>query len=166
MNEKLPGLFKCKVRPLTKEESEMYIRLTLAEMGGNDEYFAGLDKHLREKGVFPYMVMVHRLEAFKENFNPKLDIGIALQVFLASICDRPGKVVMWAHTLNEMFVKLGHKVTMGDWANEFPMGVPTDEEYKRVWELQKITPPPGIIGGDNLIDDFKAWSVPGPNAGV
>jgi len=44
-------------------------------------------------------------------------------------------------------------VTLGDWTESFPMGVPTEEEYQRVWELQKED-------GSNLIYDFKNWSLP------
>lgn len=162
MNEKLPGLFDCKVRPMTKDESKLFIHLTMMEMdfqrkGG--EALRGIDKDLREKDVFPYMVMVKRLGVFKEHLSPTLDIGIAPQVWCSMISDRPAKIVMWAHTLNEIFVKTGRPVTLADWVQYFPMGIPTEEEYQRVWELQKITPPPGIIG-DNMIDDFKQWSLP------
>ena len=157
MNEKLAGLFKCKTRPMTKDESEFLLMVLFAEMQGGDA-LKDMDKAIREKEVFPHMVMTKRLEVFKEHVSPTLDIGLGPQMFCAMLSDRPGKVVMWAHTLNEMFVKLGRQVMLKDWVEEFPMGVPTEEEYQRVWELQKITPVDR--GGDNLIDDFSQWSLP------
>lgn len=160
MNDKLPGLFGCKVRQMTHEESETFLTLLINELEKQDDYFKFINKQLQDDAVFQYLVMVNRLEAFKQNFSPTLDIGIPVLVFLSSICDSPGQIVMWAHTLNEMFVKLGHKVTLSDFAKEFPMGIPIDEEYRRVWDLQKRIPEPGTIGGDNLIDDFTQWSLP------
>ena len=152
MNEKLPGLFDCKVRPLTDEESKVFIRISMMEMQGEDALKA-MDKTLRDNKVFPYMVMVKRLEAFKEHFSPTLDIDIGAQVFCSMIANSPGKIVMWAHTLNELFVRQGRKVTLSDWTMSFPFGVPNDDEYDRMWELQKSE-------GDNLIDDFNNWSLP------
>ena len=159
MNPKLPGLVGCKVRPMTEDESKMFISLTLEEM--RDEKALGLmDRDLREKQVFPYMVLTKRLEAFKKHFSPTLDIGIAPQIFCAMLSNSPGKAVMWAHTLNELHIKLGRKVTLGDWTSAFPMGIPTDEEYERVWDMQKVVPDLDKGRGDNMIDDFEQWSKP------
>jgi len=158
MNEKLPGLFDCKVRPLTKDESMLFLQVSLMEMKGGDA-LQKIDKEIREKQDFLYMVMTSRLESFKE-ISPTLDVGIGPQMFCTMISDRPGKIVMWAHTLNELFVKQGRQVTMSDWAMSFPMGVPTEEEYERMWDLQKVTPEPGIFATDNMVDDFKSWSLP------
>jgi hypothetical protein len=132
--------------------------LTLAEVANNGD-LEGMDEDIRESKLFSYMVLTKRLEVFKAKFSPKLEIGLAPQIFCAMISDRPGKVVMWAHTLNEMFVKLGRKVTLADWADAFPMGVPTDDEYARVWELQKLSSPARGMT-DNCIDNFANWSVP------
>jgi len=117
MNEKLPGLFLCNVRPMTQDESKLFLTITMMENKGGDA-LKDVDKTLREKEVFPYMVMVSRLEAFKQAFSPTLDIGIGPQVFCALVSDRPGKVVMWAHTLNEIFVRLGRQINLSDWTFE------------------------------------------------
>ena len=158
MNEKLPGLFNCKVRPLTKDESGLFLNISLMEMKGV-EILQKLDKTVREKQDFLYMVMTTRLEAFKE-ISPTLDIGIGPQLFCTLISDRPGKIVMWAHTLNELFVQQGRQVTLADWTMKFPFGIPTEKEYERMWDLQKVVPEPGVFRTDNMVDDFKSWSLP------
>ena len=158
MNEKLPGLFNCKVRPMTQDESKLFLSISFMEMKGVD-VLQKLDKEIREKQDFLYMVMTSRLEAFKE-VSPTLDIGIGPQMFCTMISDRPGKVVMWAHTLNELFVKHGRQVTLHDWTMSFPMGIPTEEEYERMWDLQKVIPEPGVFRTDNMVDDFNSWSMP------
>lgn len=118
-----------------------------------------MEKQLRDSRCMSYLILTSRLEAFKTGFSPTLDIDVAVKIFCALLCDSPGKVVMWAYTLNELFVKQGRKVTMEDWINEFPMGVPTEEEYQAMWELQKIKGPTNG-GSDNMIDDFRNWGTP------
>lgn len=157
MNEKLPGLFNCKSRILTPDEAKTLLQLLFLEMK-NPKALVDMDKTLRDKNMFQYQVLAKRLEVFKQHFSPTLDIGIGVQVFCSSLCSLPGMAVMWAYTLNELFVKLGHKVSFQDWVTEFPDGVPTEEEYQRIWDLQKIIPVPG--SPDNLVDDFRQWSVP------
>jgi hypothetical protein len=157
--EKLPGLFGCKTRKMTDNESKLFITLTMMEMKGGDA-LQKLDKDLHDKEVFSHQVISKRLEYFKATFSPKLDIGIAPKVWCAMISNSPGQIVMWAHTLNELFVRLGHKVTMLEWTNTFPMGLPTEEEYGRLWNLQKSSGGADILRSDNLIDDFRNWSIP------
>jgi len=158
MNKKLPGLFDCKVRPMTEEESKLFITVSLLEMKGGDT-LQKLEKTFLEKQDFLYTVMTTRLEAFKK-ISPTLDIGIGPKIFCTLISDRPGMVVMWAHTLNELFVKQGKQVTLSDWTMKFPYGIPTEKEYERMWDLQKVIPEPGVFKTDNMVDDFKSWSLP------
>ena len=155
MNGKLQGLSGCQVRPMTDDESRLLLTLICAARNGKD--LPEMEKQLRDSRCMSYLILTSRLEAFKKGFSPTLDIDVAVQIFCALLCDRPGKVVMWAYTLNEMFVKQGRKVTMEDWINEFPMGVPTEDEYSAMWELQKVKPP---AKGDNMIDDFSNWGTP------
>jgi hypothetical protein len=146
---KLESLLGCEVRPMTEDESRVLVTLLMTRDSGTITKF---DADLRDKDVFPYLVLVGRLEAFKK-LSPKLDIDMPVQILCGLLCDRPGNSVMWAYTLNEMFVKLGKKVTMGDWIEEFPNGVPTEGAYEKTWEAQKNR-------GANFIDDFGYWSLP------
>lgn len=157
MNGKLQGLSGYKVRPMTEDESRLLLTLICAAR--NSKALEEMEKQLRETRCMSYLILTNRLEAFKNGFSPTLDIDVGVKIFCALLCDRPGKVVMWAYTLNELFVKQGRKVTMEDWINEFPMGVPTEEEYSAMWELQKIKKPTRL-GGDNMIDDFSNWGIP------
>jgi hypothetical protein len=72
------------------------------------------------------------------------------------ISDRAGHAVMWAYTLNEIFVKTGQPVTMLSIVDHFPMGFPTEEEYRACWASQKEEGKP--LG--NAVDDFSTWSLP------
>ena len=46
-------------------------------------------------------------------------------------------------------------ITLNDWTDDFPMGVPTEEEFEKAWEYQK-----GIahdISIDNMLDYKEYW---------
>lgn len=147
--DKLGSLLGCEVRPMTEDESKVFLTLMMSE--GTDA-ITNFDEGLREKEVFPYMVLVKRLEAYKK-LSPKMEINTAVQILCGLLSDRPGTSVLWAYTLNEIFVKIGKEVTIEDWINEFPDGVPTESAYEKAWNSQKN-------GGANFIDDFSSWSLP------
>lgn len=156
MNGKIASLLRTETRPLTQDESKMLITLLCHK---DDDGLIPLDEVIRKDNVFPYMVMVKRLDTFKKMFSPKLEIGLGPQIFCALTSNNPAKVVMWAYTLNEIFLKCGHKVTLEDWINEFPMGLPTEEEFIRIWDSQKQKRTEAL-GSDNKIDDFTNWGIP------
>lgn len=152
MEKKLQSLLGCKTRRMTEDESKLLLHLLMLDMHKKGDAILKIDDDLREREVFVYLVLSKRLEGFN-TISPKLEVDTAVQIMCTMLCDTPGKAVIWAYTLNELFVKLGHEVAMDDWVNEFPDGVPMEEEYQRVWEAQKS-------GGANMIDDFKNWSLP------
>lgn len=143
-----PGLAGMEVRPMTEEESKVYISMYLAP----DEKGEELHPELVQK-IFCYAVLYKRLEVF----------GIAdkvkkqLMFFLAILCDSPGKAVMWAYTLAYMYAKGGRVLDMTEFAYTFPMGVPTEESYRMAWEAQKSHATGGEAPMGNWIDDFKNW---------
>ena len=155
-------LLDCKVRPMTDEESRMFINLTFSEMDG-EEILKGIAKDLKDKNCLSYQILDKRLETFKKHFSPDLDIGLGLAIFCSMLCENPAMAVQWAFTLNEMWVKSGEKVTLKLFAEKFfQMGVPTEEEYNRKWGEQKKTKEEmegsQLRSTDNRIDDFQNWT--------
>lgn len=76
-------------------------------------------------------------------------------LFLASISKTPAELVIWAYTIADIFYNYkGGKmtVTMGDLAERFPIGFPTQEAYFKCWEDQKIK-------GGNAFDMPESWFV-------
>lgn len=160
--KKWNGLLGCKGEPMSTEMSMIFLNFTMTEMSvgsgkAKPEVVMEIDKKLENYPL--YQILKKRLEVFKENFSPNLDVGILPMAFCATISDRPGSVVMWAYTLNEIFVKTGKPVTMEALTQEFPWGFPNKDEMEKCWDAQKIKRIPG--GTDNSVDDFKTWSVPG-----
>lgn len=156
MKGKLKSLMGCETRPMSEEETKIMLVLIWTK---EDDKLAEIDQQLREKKCFQYMVMVKRLECLKA-ISPNVEIGFGPKIFCSLISQTTGQVVMWSYTLNEMFLKYGHKITMNDFVEEFPMGVPLDEEYKKVWELQKKNEEErGGEYNDNKIDDFSNWGI-------
>lgn len=158
------GLLDCKVEPMSEEESKSFMYLMMTEMGIQKgkikpDFLDKMDADLKDcKG---YQILKTRLESFKKNFSPTLDVGILPQIFCALKSDRPAVVVMWAYTLNEIFVKTGKPVTMAALTDAFRMGFPTEDELHRVWKAQKVERPAGVpFAPDNGVDYFENWSLP------
>ena len=161
----MTGLLGCKTEPMNDDISKLFINLTLTEMaissGRQPNNTSDMDAKLAD--CFPYQVLKKRLEVFKQHFSPSLDISILPQIFCALISDRPAVAVMWAFTLNEIFVKTGKQVTMQALANHFPLGFPIALELERCWDAQKVKRDKNFpMGSDNAVDDFKNWSLPTP----
>jgi hypothetical protein len=89
--------------------------------------------------------------------NVRLTPELFLLVLLMCDGTGPGRVVMWAFTLNRMQLKAPESVlTIAELANEFPMGFPTEEACKECWSAQK-----GENLGekfDNGFDNPKFWN--------
>lgn len=143
-----PSLLKTKTQPMDKEQSEMFIRLLMGEMQGNVQPFT--PEKANEIG-FLGKVLLSRLDLG----------GVKISMFLALWCvvlsnGSPGGVVQWAWTLREMWLAQDKRmVVINDWTMAFPMGVPTEEECSRVWDLQKQE---GAPAGNGL-DRGEVWTV-------
>lgn len=146
------GLLGTETKPLTREQSDNFIRLTMMAMQdptgdtplkniakpeaipkeGEPQTLGELfDKQLASN--FGYQVFIKRLAWAKVPVHP------CLRLFLVQLCTSPGECVMWAYTCALIYDKLGRKgpVTLQQWVDEFPMGVPTDKELEARWDAQK-----------------------------
>lgn len=144
--------FNTNPQPMDAKVSEGFIMLTMMEM--KDPNFIDVIDKSSPVGL---LILDKRLQwagiADKVSF--------AVKLFIATISDRPGKVVMWAFTLVHM-LELGKnlsngRVTMNTLANQFPMGFPGDDAEHECWRAQK-----GEAHGakcDNLMDVREEWEI-------
>jgi hypothetical protein len=72
-----------------------------------------------------------------------------------------GRAVLWAWTLFRRTVELSRPYTLSDFADDFPMGPPTDDGQREIWDAQKGDFPASIFGWatDNALDVRETWSV-------
>jgi hypothetical protein len=138
-------MLRKKTRPLNRDESEVFMKLCLAMP----------EKVKIEDADAPpaYKILKGRLEW--AGFDQCMTTDLLL--WCCFLCNSPGKVVMWAWQLAYLSKNVYNgPISMTQWTDEFPMGVPTDEVYRDTWELQKD-------GGANLLDRLKYW--PGQEKG-
>jgi len=101
-------------------------------------------------GTFLYQVLAKRLAYFKIPVNSH---AICL---IASMIDSPGKAVMWAYTLNEIYRIVAKEITIEDIVEHgFGDGFPIESEYKRIWDAQKIKAK--FPDSDNALDYPEHW---------
>ena len=141
------GLCDAKTRPLTEDESKFFINAMMASANHKGEMPAEMLESLQK--TFVFAVMEKRLEMCDAKVDP------FLLAFVSSLCDSPGKAVLWAWTLAFIYVQIGSgaPVEFAFWTTYFPTGVPTEEELRRIWDEQKA---PGKPLG-NTVDDPDFW---------
>lgn len=143
-----PSLLKTKTQPMDKEQSEMFMRLLMGEMQGKTQPFT--PEQATEFG-FLGKVLLSRLDL------GQIKISTALALWCIVLSNgSPGGIVQWAWTMRELFLQHGKRMlTVNDWTMAFPMGVPTEEECSRIWDLQKQE---GAPAGNGL-DRGEVWTV-------
>ena len=140
---------RCKKSELSKKAAEHFMTVCLNEkkMNVDKELIADLeDKRFGVGSAF--WLRVKHLHTYS--------ITPSLALFLASdVLDNFGKSTMMAAYLQYIAWKRGIKtIGIQEWAKwAFPLGLPTDEEWERLWNLQKI-PVEEREGGmsDNTLD--------------
>lgn len=158
---RLPSLVKVpkhEREPMTEKQSEIFTSLYMMRdhetMVPAKQLEVELNKIFEEAFVksFVLQVMIRRLVLTPSNlrYSP---LAVA---FCATLCNTPGLAVMWAYTLFDETNRF-QEVTMDRLADLFPMGFPTGNGYRNIWDAQKgmfQTPPVKI---DNLLDTSEAW---------
>lgn len=129
-------------RVMTNEEAELMLRIMMTpEM--NDQF----DEEMSVQLGFVGQVLYKRLVVCS---TVKVTKGVALLVAQLSE-GNPGNIVMWTYTLHSMMKDgIKHMITMNDFVNVFPHGVPTEAGYHEIWDAQKN-------GGANMLDDKSNW---------
>ena len=161
IGKNLPILDKLKVRPMNGEEIHMFMRCYQSHMNGmfgsvdvskpiQQDKFCDVFNTLMPSVTLPIamQILITRL--------PNVSQGYYLNtlLFLASLSDRPGISVILAWWLYTETVKIGSAISMEDIGKDyFPMGVPTEESYSKIWDAQK-----GSYPIDNMLDQSELWS--------
>jgi hypothetical protein len=132
--------------PMSKDITTLL--LALMTNGSDDGAYdpgSALSRHFVTSPI--HNIFLSRIKAYAPD--AKFSDGIA--AFVPALCDRPGFVVLWCHTIFKMWQKNPDRpVSLGDLCETFPMGFPTDCGAERIWGAQKDR-------GANLIDDPKNW---------
>lgn len=138
----------CEKREMTQEEAMNYLRYSFAESKGLSDDAEKEIKELLEKGQGGMASVVYKRAKYVLGY----EISVSLAVFLGTILDNFGKSTMMASYLLYVAKKRGvHVVTTKEFGMiAFPMGLPTDKEWERLWTLQKL---PLDERGDNIAMD-------------
>lgn len=132
-------MLRKKTRPMTKEESEMFVMLCISE-----------NMPTKEDSDAPILFRILKKRLEWAGFDQCVSENVMLWCsYLAK--GNPGKTVMWAWQVAYLSKNIyDSPISMTQWTDQFPSGVPTDEFYEVTWDLQKD-------GGANLLDNVKYW---------
>jgi len=129
--EDYQGLLGIDVRPM--EEEEMKNLFIMMQIVG--EHPDKIDEVFEENTAqMAGQIAVKRLAYHATQYDK------ALLVFVLTLCESPGLVVLWCYTLHLMAAELGRAATINDFCTQFfPMGVPTEKALEAAWDAQKGT---------------------------
>lgn len=148
------GLLGSETRPLNEEEM-----CIMMNMMSSPEAVFNMIQALEEKGVHQFLILKKRLMFHNIEIDPRL------LVFLSFLCRNPGQCVMWAYTLKCIRDEDG-EVTMDNFCTKhFPMGIPEESVYEKVWDAQKISSEDreelgeegAMLTQDNWLDRVEVW---------
>lgn len=160
----------AKKRELTKEEAELLVRAHL------NEKFINSDKEameLLEGGRCMASVFWKRMKLYSAKVTPA--VALVAEMFIGG---NFGKSTMIAAYLTAIAKKQSlQEIDMSTFSIfAFPWGVPTEEEWQRLWQLQKLEPSKvnkNSLNSDNgldykityksLLDDGKTDTEPNGN---
>lgn len=136
----------CAVRPFNDEEGDNFITLCMGEQSiANVPVF---NEHCKVGQTDVGKILLQRL-----SLNSEVTISEPLALWILSLCDRPGLIVMWAYTLVRMQQRNPGKIlNMTVWTHHFPSGLPTNQAMIDAWNGQKSD-----MGG-NLLDTREVWT--------
>jgi hypothetical protein len=138
------------VAPMSKEDSEIFIRLTLMEQeqgSGENDGPPDMLKVLSED--FACKVVKGRLGLAKVTVSPYAMMWVSIMSK-----GSPGNAVLWAYTLCHMAEKANKThVVFGDMAYAFPFGFPIEDSMRECWEAQKQAGAPL----SNAMDATENW---------
>lgn len=131
--------------PLKHDQSEILLRLLMLEKSLSEEEFSALDSELSEEAGFLYQALVARVKFHDISYRP------TALVIIMELCDgNIGKSMSMLHSLAIRTVA-DKPITVEDFCNVFPMGVPNESNWDSFWDNQKSAT------GVNMIDIGK-WS--------
>ena len=142
------GFLGCAVEAMDQKGSEVFLSLCMAEMNGDRAHATAAITDFEEKS-WVFKVMISRLTALSE-----AEISPWALMLIGSMLDTPAKAVLWAYTLDLIYVDNGRKeVTIDTVTKHFPMGFPTEAAYCEIWNSQKMKDAPN----GNWIDSLESY---------
>ncbi len=148
-------------RPMSIDETELFVRCTFAEKAERDEKgdLTPLNASIASELGAVGKIMHKRWECF----SPEVKVSVPCAIFVLTLADgSPGKVVMWAYTLNRMYQRKRDIINMDDLSQAFPWGFPTQVQERTLWHAQKCYV--HGVHGDNMMDQKQTWALdPAPD---
>jgi hypothetical protein len=147
--------------PMSRKLTETFARLTIAENDGS-EVANPIDWADPAKGMLAPMkddasllILCGRMA----ERSPTTRVSVAAVMLVLCMCDRPGKVVLWAHALHVLHHRLNALIGTEQLAFAFPYGFPTEQGYHEIWLAQKGEAL-GLPEVDNALDHEEPWTWP------
>lgn len=152
MPEVLSYLDAKAVEPMTREQTEFFIRCCIADMDDKAPVRVGEATRCGEAGL----VLFGRLN----QAGATVPITLPAAAFILFLSDGlPGEIVMWAYAANRLYARWRRTISTDELAEAFPNGFPTESERLRLWDAQK-----GNMHGrkdvGNMVDLPETWTIP------
>jgi len=125
--------FQQPTQPMSKEMSEIFLRMMFMEQEQQKVKIPQIQSQ------FLYQIIDKRANYIG------LELSEPAKIFLMFETKSPGTAVMYLYALRSKFTS----VTMGNIADMFPMGFPTEPTLHKIWEKQKDPK------GDNYLDSHQ-----------
>ncbi len=141
------------VRPMSNDECQLFMKAHMGEMHSPVIFDQTNQKNRPE--LAEAVKNSESLGIFACRLHPDTRLTVSLFLFISTLCDSPGKLVMWSYTLHRMHQQYKRTLTFAEFSHEFPWGIPTEECYRVCWERQK-----GYKRGlkyDNGLDQAAEW---------
>jgi len=142
----MKDLFAGEMRDMTKEEANVLMSVMFAETRGALPPVKAPDLFADIEPPDVTKIIQKRLELTDLEYSP----GVVLVLSEVAACN-PGRAVMLAHALFKATREYGEPITVLAFGlNILPRGYPTDDNFRAVWNSQKI-------GSGNYLDTAEAW---------
>lgn len=126
---------------MTKDEATLMFNILSSDMPKFKEELK--DKNLDGFGglgtIFSRRLLAHGVR-----------IRLDAAVFVLVLIDTPGDSTLWVWTLFNIQRDADHIITLDDFVEAFPMGVPALDSYRAAWAAQKKN-------YENMLDQTETW---------
>ena len=143
--------FKFSGVPMTEEQSGQFMMLVLNK--NKDEVLSAKSEITGQSALI--QIFLKRIEAYKLPFKvSEMFMIMSLMTFV----DRPGNVMILLRLCYQYYMKTKTEMLgISEWAELFPMGVPSDKELEQMWDSQKSRGGEFFTG--NMLDNPKVWEI-------
>ena len=134
--------------PMTREDTEAFVRMSLADREAAEMPIQRALTGLPEKPPAQIAIIVDRIR-----IGADVPVRLPTLILVSCFCSTLARCVLWAYTIVVLTRTLGRAVTVSDLADAFPWGFPTDEGYGLIWDAQKDA-------RGNRLDFHEIWQLP------